>query len=307
MSKKDDALYAFSMTEALVTPLNADLTEPAADNIIGGIGPFDFSGVADISAVPFKSKIDGGAIETVTVDLSAAADQSAVTVDELFAAINVSTPTDITAAKDGTTGRLTLTYGGSGSVVQIWGNAATIAEIGQGVGVRIAYSNTMQSVTDTPTLKDQETITVTDSNGVDTEVIADGYRKGTSGTLTDTAVDYLMRAIVEGGTYDEDEGTYDVPTSLSDTIYFKLETYGALYQVGTSKEADVVKYLKTEVFSCSGTFGDRTRERGWTNSVYNYTATTTRDENGNVTPDSKETVLTVSEYEALSLEDLATA
>jgi len=307
MSKKEDARYDFSLCDVLITPLNDDLTQPTTTNIIGGVGPFDFSGVADDTQVPFISKIDTTAAETVLVDVSGAADTSAVTVAELFAAINLATPTDLTASAEAVTGRLKIAYSGAGSPsrVQVYGEAATLGMIGQGKGVRIVYSNTMQSFSDTPNLKDEETFTTTDAKGVDTEVISDGYRKGTGGTLTDTAMDYLLRSIVEGGVYDETAETYSAPTSMTDKIYFKIELYSGQYEVGTNKVGDLVGYIKTEIFSCKGTFGDRTRERGFVNSVYNYTATSPRDSSGNLTADSVETKLTVSEYEALSLENIA--
>jgi len=163
----------------------------------------------------------------------------------------------------------------------------------------------MQSFTDTPNLKDEETFTTTDAKGVDTEVISDGYRKGTAGVLTDTAMDYLLRSFVEGGVYDETALTYSAPTSNSSKIYFKIELYSGRYEVGTNKIGDLVGYVKTEIFSCKGTFGDRTKERGFVNAVYNYTATSPRDSSGNLTSDTVETELTVSEYEALSLENIA--
>ena len=308
MSERSNARYDFSMTDALIIPLNDDLSQPEVTNIIGGVGPFDFSGVDDDSAVVFKSKIDSGDTESITIDLSGAADTSAVTVAELFAAINLGAPTDLTASSETDTGRLKIAYSGADdpNYVQIWGEAATIGLIGQGKGIRIAYSDTMQSVSDTPDLKDEETFTTTDAKGKDTEVKSDGYRKGTAGTLTDTAMDYYMRSIVENGEYDEDEMTYETPTSNTDQNYFKIEVYAGRYTQGTNKEADLVGYVKTEVFSCKGTFGDRTRERGFTNSVYNYTATSPKDSDGNITSDSKETVLTTSAYEALDLSGLLT-
>lgn len=299
MSKSDVARYDFALTEVLITPLNDDLTQPKKENIIGGVGPFNFSGVAAPATVPFISKIDSGAAETVQVDISGASNQAAVTVAELFAAINLASPTDIIASAEAVTGRLKLVFS-SGSVVQVYGEAATLGLIGQGKGVRIVYSDTMQSISDTPNLKDEETFTTTDANGIDTEIISDGYRKGTGGVLTDTAMDYLLRAIVEGGVYDETALAYTVPTSLNDKIYFRIEMYSGRYAVGTNKVGDLVGYVKTEIFSCKGSFGDRTKERGFVNAVYNYTATSDRS-GGSITPDSKETQLTVAQYEALGL------
>jgi hypothetical protein len=308
MSTLANAKYQFGLKEVLILPLNADFTTPSTTNIIGGIGPFDFSGEAVPTAIPFKSKIDSGAIETVNVDLSGASSISAVTVAELFAAINLAAPTDLTASAEAVTGRLKIAYSGAGSptYVQVWGPAAEIGEIGQGKGVRFAYSNTMLNMTDTPTLKEQELITVTDANGIDTEIQTDGYRKGVSGSFGDTAaIDWYMRSIVEGGTYDETALYYEVPTVNDAGLYFMMIVINAIYGTGTSKERDLTGYVRQEIYSAKGTFGDRTKERGWVNAVYNYTATSPKD-SGVVTADSKEFQMTTAEYQAADYIGLAT-
>ena len=78
-----------------------------------------------------------------------------------------------------------------------------------------------------------------------------------------------------------------------------------MYRFGTNKVGDLVGYVKQEIFSCKGTFGDRTRERGILTSTYNYTATSPRDSAGDISTASKETQLTVAEYEALTLGSIA--
>ena len=298
-----DAKYDFSVCFVRITPLNDDLTQPEPSNIIGGVGPFDYSGEASAAAIPFKSKIDTGAVETVNIDLSLVSDISAVTVSELVSAINTAAPTDLTASAEAVTGRLKIAYSGTGSpsIVQVYGPAATIADIGQGKGVRVVSIDTMQSISDAPIVKDEETFTTTNANGVDTEVISDGYRKGISGSLTDTARSWLARSIIEGGNYEEESLIYTPPTSATRKIYFKLEIFNAIYDVGTQKEANRVGYVQQEIYSCKGTFGDRTRERGFTNWVYNYTATV----DSNIGADSKETELTVAQYEALELDKIS--
>ena len=303
MSLKENAKYDFSMCFVRVTPLNDDLTQPVAANIIGGVGPFDFSGVAVPATVPFISKIDAGAEETVQVDISGAVDQAAVTVAELFAAINVAAPTDVTASAEAVTGRLKLVFA-SGTDVQAYGEAATLGEIGQGKGVRIISSNTMQSFADNPNLKDEETFTTTDAKGIDTEVLSDGYRKGVAGSLSDTAIDYLLRMIIEGGTYDETNLIYSVPTSLTKKVYFKIEVFSAQYLVGTNKEADLVGYIQEIIYSAKGSFSDRTKERGFVNAVYNYSATSPKIA-GVISSDTDEIELSIAAFDALNLENIS--
>lgn len=305
MSLKENAKYDFSMCFVRFTPLNDDLTQPEAANIIGGVGPFDFSGAVAPAAVPLLTKIDATAEEQVDLDLVTppVADITAVTVTELVSAIGVASPTDVTASAEAVTGRLKLVFA-SGTDVQAYGEAATLSEIGQGKGVRIISSNTMQSFSDNPNLKDEETFTTTDSKGIDTEVVSDGYRKGVAGSLSDTAMDYLIRMIVEGGVYDETNELYSVPTVLTKKVYFKIEVFSARYLVGTNKEADLVDYIEETIYSAKGSFSDRTKERGFVNAVYNYTATSPKVA-GVVTPDSDEQVLTIAEFEALDLENIS--
>lgn len=301
MSKKEDARYVFSTTETLVQPLNADLTQPDTGGTygqLGGVGPFDFSGEAVPTAIPLNYKSGTAANASVNVNLSGASSISAVTVDELFAAINTAAPTDLTASKDGTTNRLKIVHDTPASIdfLQLWGPIATIGLIGQGIGTRIAYLDTQKSLSETPVLKEEEQFTSTDSNGIDVEVLSDGYRKGNSGTLTDAADDWYLKAVIDGGTYDETNDTYEVGTSLTAKKYFRIISISARYKVGTNKEADLVDYMKTEIFSCKGSSGERNKERGFVDTVYNWSATSPKDGSGNPLPDTKDTVLSISDY-----------
>ena len=79
MALKKNARYAFGLNYLRVRPLNADLSQPEANNLIGGAGPFDFSGASSAAAVPFVVKIDGGEEKDLTADLSAAVAIAAVT------------------------------------------------------------------------------------------------------------------------------------------------------------------------------------------------------------------------------------
>ena len=302
MSKKANAKYVFSTIETLVQPLNADLSQPDPDGQLGGVGPFDFSGEAVATAIPLNYKSGDGANASVNVDLSAASSISAVTVAELFAAINTAAPTDLTASADVTTGRIKIAHDTPSSIayLQLWGPIATIGGFGQGIGTRVAYLDTQKSLSETPVQKDEETFTTTDSNGVDTEVISDGYRKGNSGTLTDAADDRYLKSIIDGGTYDETLDKYSVPTSLSDKRYFRITSVSARYKVGTNKEADLYDYMVTDIYSCKGSIGDRSKERGFVDTVYNWSATSPKDSSGSPTADTVDSVLTISEYEAIN-------
>lgn len=303
MSLRDNARYAFGLVFARFMPLNDDLTIPIPSRILGDIGPFDFSGVTNIAAVPFITKIDNGAAETVTIDLSGAVDPSAVTVAELVAAINLASPTDVIASIDVTTNRIKIAYDGTDTptYLQVYGEAAKLSFIGQGLGCKFIKTDTLKSLGDTPIVKDEETIPTTDAKGLDTEIISDGYRKGVTAPMVDAAEDWELLAIIEGGHYDETTGAYDVPTSEDEKIYFYVEAYYTRYTKGVNKEADIRSYVQKFIRSCKGAVNDRTHERGWADGNYNIVGTSYKDENDILYADTTLTNLTVEEYEALDV------
>ena len=305
MSLLDNARYHFGFEFLRISAANPDLTPPSPSRIVGGIGPFDFSSAAVPATVELFIKIDGALDSVVAIDLAVPAPASiaAVTVAELFAAINAASYTDITASKDSVTNRLKI-VSASGSYLQVYGEAAETADIGQGLGVKFLKSDTMESSAETITNKEEEQITQTDAKGRDTEIITDGYRKGLTQVWTDTAGDYLIRALIEGGIIDSVTGEYTVPDSSSVKKYFYAELFWARYAEGSNLERNRVGYVQQKIFLAKATFGDRSAGRDWIKWVYNITAPTYKDENGAVQPDSKELPLTVEEYEALDVENV---
>ena len=87
MSLRKAAQYVFGPTIEKFIPLNPDDSTPlpypgkSENAAFSGLGPFDFSGASVIAAVPMTIKIDS-VEETKTIDLSAAVDDSAVTVKQ---------------------------------------------------------------------------------------------------------------------------------------------------------------------------------------------------------------------------------
>lgn len=320
MSLRANARYAFGLDFVRFMPLNDDKTIPIAQTvdgaysapvIIGGAGPFDFSGASAIAAVPFTVQVDGDAEANLTIDLTAAVDDEAVTVDELVTALNavgVLPTVGLTASKALTpvsqAGRLkiVITAPAAEQFVQFYGEAAELAMIGQGFGLKWLNSNTMQSLGDTPTMKDAETFTTTDAHGIDTEVISDEYRKGFTGTIVDTAEDWEILNMMEGGILSADGNYFEVPTINSSKPYFLIEAYYGLYSQGTNKEADIVGYVKKVHRTCKGMGGDRTHERGFANASYSLTGTSYKDASGRVFGDTTKEKLTVAAYNALNLQ-----
>ena len=306
MSIRSNAKYVFGVLWMRLQALNDDLTIVTPDRVIGGIGPFDFSGEADPSAVEMSIKLDNGSVETKDVDVSGAVDVSAVTVAELYAAINAAGFTDITASIEAVTLRLKIAYTGTDTVsyIQVYGDCAEIALIGQGFGSQFVNSNTIQTLTITPTRKDGETITITDAQGIDTDVLTDGYRKGFTGSFVDTAIDMRMLRLIEGGNYDETTGIYTDPTSEDQKIYFSMELFFGMYSQGENKEADLVGVLRKFAKSCVGNEGDSTHERNWNAGNFSFTATTYKDESNTIEGASDREELTVEEWEALDVENV---
>ena len=299
---KEDAKYDHGLTCILFQMRNDDQTEALPANTIGGVGPFDFSGVSAIAAVELSFKIDTTATETKDIDLSGAVSQAAVTVAELFAAINTAAFTGITASAEAVTGRLKL-VSATGDRMQVFGEAADLGMIGQGYGTRIVITNTMENLVTTPNQKEDEIHTVIDSNGVETEVIIPGYRKGVNGSWIDNANDYLIRRIFEGGTIDGTTGKYSAPTVATIKGAFVIEFYVGVYLVGTNKKADLQSYIKQVIKSAVGTYGDRTYLNDFSKANYIYAATSPKVA-GSILPDSDETPLTIAEYQALLLESV---
>lgn len=301
MSLLNSARYDFGLELIRLQALNPDFTVPKVTRIVGGAGPFDFTDAAAWPIIPFSFKTDNGSVISDDIDLTAAADQTAVTVAEIVTAFTTAAPTNLTAEAEAVTGylKISLTVPGSAGYLQFYGELAELTNIGQGLGVKFVKGDTFQTSDETIVRKDDEQITNTDAKGRDIEIDTDGYRKGVNFTITDTAGDYEIRELIEGGVIDSD-GNYNTPTILSERRYFYLELFAPRYTEGTHKERDIAGYVQQIVYSCKGTFGDRSRGRAWVNWIYNVTATTFKDETDTLIPDSKEILLSVAEYEALA-------
>lgn len=304
MAVRTDARYTFGILWVRFMALNDDLTIPTPDRIMGGAGPFDYSGAAVPGAVPMSVKIDNGAVETINVNVAAAAaDISAVTVAELVIAITAAAFTDITASADVGTGRLLIEYSGTETVnvLQVYGLCATLARIGQGFGCEFIRSNTVRELNVTPVRKDEERITTTDAQGKDTEVVTDGYRKGCTIAVIDTADDVELLALIEGGDIDATTGEYSDPTAESEKLYFYIEAFYGMYSEGENKEADMVAVQRRFYRSCKGFEGDNGHSRGWTDGNYNVTCTSYKDENEDIFGASTRKELSIEDWEALDV------
>jgi hypothetical protein len=258
------ARYNFGLSRLRIRARNDDQTIPTPANMIGGAGPFDFSGAAAPAAVTAFIKKNGEAVKSFTIDLDdAGITIGAVTVDQLVSAITAglaaATPaiTGYAASKVAATGRakFVLSSPASGDYVQVWGEAFELAMFGQGKGLKAVCSDTAQTINFAPDVKADTRQTVTDANMKDTEVIIEGYKKGWTGKLVDTVEDFEMMELVESGSIDTD-GSYLEPDSSTKKVSFEIETYNPIYQRGTNLEDEIVGWEHIHALSVKGSVGE---------------------------------------------------
>jgi hypothetical protein len=306
----DNARYDFGLVFLRLMPHNGDGTIPTVSRILGGVGPFDFSKALLPAAVTIKWKIDAGTEQDDTIDLSTVSSISAVTLTELLAACTASSLSGLTTSKDTDTSRfkIALTTPGTVKWLQVYGEVAKYAGIGQGYGAKFIKLDTAQSLAEEPTMKADETKTKTDANGKDIEVQVDGYRKGAAYTLIDLAHDDELRAMLTGAVYDESVAgaeTFEEPTidSVKPTLF--LEAYYAAYLKGTNKLADRVGYKKRLIRSAKCTSAKPgTRQLDFAEWTYALSATAYKTEAGVYLGDARDDNLTVSAFQALNLENV---
>ena len=312
---RNTADFLFTHKQIKFIPLNANLKTPlplgpgpvSVLDANGGVGPFDFSGVVDTSAVEFVIQIQYGAPESKTIDVSTGVGsviESAVTAAELAAAITAAAYTGITASVENL--RITIDVDALwGRYLQVYGEGARIALFGQGVGQRFVLIDTQKSFSSDPVLKEAETFETTDTNNETTEVISDQYRKGFTATFTDSSLNYQLRAILEGGIISEDGKQYKVPSSSDKAIYFAIETVQRVYTYGSNKKQQLTGYILKKFFTAMASKGGETGGIEWQDQVYNIVGTEYKDPVTNViSGDSDEEKLTVAEFDALNWENI---
>lgn len=305
---RQDAPFEFGIEFMRSMPHNDDGTIPGPENIFGGVGPFDFSGVADDTAVVLKIKDDADTVQDLTVDVSGAVDTSAVTVDELVTALTTTfTALDYTASKaEGKDGsdrlKIVSTASPLPTWIQVYGEFAEIAKIGQGLGLKFVKFDTLKTAGLSPVLKEDEEFVTTDSHGRDTSINALGYQKGVTVTNTDSASnDEDLLKLMMGWTDNDTDGGIDSGTSETDRVTFFCEYYWAEYSKGTNQEDDIVGYVRNLVRNATGVAGDATHERGWTDGNFTINGLNYTDASGNLLGAVNRKELTRAEYAALDV------
>jgi hypothetical protein len=306
MALKGSAKYVRGISRVRFIPHNGNGTFPGATSALGGVfggaGPFDFS-AATLSGVPLTIKLDGAAEITKNLVLSSYSGHStAILASEIVTAITTAAFTNLTASVDSTTGRIKIVMT-TGAYLQIYGLAAEICGFGRGIGAQFIKSDTLESITVVPTVKADETDTVTDANGNDTECIIEGYHKGASGQAVDTVEDFYLMRLFSGGLIDS-AGAFSMPNSNSVKPYFAIEIFNPVYGEGESKYNEMTGYEKTTVYNAMGELGDDSLTKAWKKKSYKYTATTYKDSAGVESTAVKYEYLTLAQYAALNIDNV---
>lgn len=308
MSLRDAAEFVTGVEVSKIIPKNTDGSTPlpyvGKTEVVGfsGLGPFDFSGASDISAVPLTIKKNNVA-ETKTLDLSGAVSSSAVTVTELIAAITTAAFTAVTAAVDSRGyGKITLTGAVAISdYIQIYGEAAILGGFGQGYGLKFRTLDTQKSFPFIPTNVDDAIIETIDSNGKKTSVITPGYRDGLTATLVDSAVDDDLRALLNGGSWDETTKTYLPPLSDAERALLSIEVVNKRFLKNSNQKNDWIGATITRAYSMSSKEdGAGTGDNNFQDMSYSFSGTEYTDpETKTKYSDSMTKGFTRAEYEAL--------
>jgi hypothetical protein len=309
MALKDKAIFGFGLHYVRMFALNDDNTTPTPTNIIGGVGPFDMSD-ATIAAVPITIKIDDASAIEIEVDLTAAVAPGAVTAAEIVTAVTTAfaaeTPAvDVTASVDGTSNRIKFVADTAGVIaLQVYGDLAEYSMIGQGFGIKYLTSDTIRTMTETANRKAGETIATTDAWGVDTTVVTDGYYKGFSAPIVDTAEDWEMFALCEG-LHLNASGGMSSPTSETIRPMIGANAFYGKYLQGENRETELVGYREIDYKYCKGMGGDKTHERGFSDSTYTLEGTTHRDAVTKIVQPAWDKIeLTVAQFNALLIESI---
>jgi len=304
----------FPLNDDQSIPFSTTVDSNGKNAIIGGAGPFDFSGVTDISAVDITVQLDNAAASEFTIDLSAAVAQAAVTVAELVVALDAAFLAEgilLDASTEAVTGRLFIETSDTSDppdYVQIYGEAAELAMIGQGFGMKCVKSDTMKSIGFSLNMKDQATRTTTTGNDKDVDLITDGYVKGGNLTLVEAAEDWEEIALLTGATYDEsvagaetvEDGDYS-----TEKIYFCMEVFYAIFSEGENKIGNLIEYVKVFIRSAMGQAGDETREANWSDQNFSVVATGYKNpDTGARAPWRKRSKVSITAYAALDVENV---
>lgn len=308
----------FSIDRIITRRCNPDGTVALPSRIVGGIGPFDYSGITGTDT-PLVTKIDFAAAVTSTISLAGVSDQSAVTVDELVTAIQAASITGLTASKESGTNRLlivadaaesdNLRIGGVNANpvrwLQVYGECAEIAGIGYGAGIKFKVDTDLAGASDAIDRQDAETVDL--ENGVNelTQVEFPAKVLGRNMTATYNSKDLERSYQLAGGTYDATNGTYEDPISSDVPPQVTAETFQRIYGEGKSGFSNFNNVERILYKSGTAAPADRARDaRAFTSNPFDFSFPGYTDENDVAKAAAFIEELSEAEYSAFDFDNL---
>lgn len=303
----------------LVSRCNSDGTPLSPSRVLGFYGTIDLSAyVAGGDNAYLGVKIDNGTEDVQLVNWTAAVLKTAVTVAEMFAAINAAFA-DITASADSSTGRLLIAYTGAGTptfmqIFSVSTHPTFAAELdfgqGQEFGGEGAYYrgclDNAKSITVPNDLKDIENIETEAGDGTLVTVIIAAIMKGKIPVMTFNNSDKQLKQLIQGGTWDAAISEYSPPTSLATRKpKFSIRVFSAIYGTGTSLREDMDGYEHLKLPVVTGIEADTTKEAKTLQEIsYSCKAAEWRNSSGTLQPCYTERNYTQEEHAALDVDNI---
>ena len=290
---------------------NPDGTVPTATRFVGFANTVDLSAVLDDSlyTADLTIKIDNGTAEKKTVNLSAAVDKTAVTVDEVVTALTAAF-TGITWSKEEGTGRLKGTHA-TGTEIAVTGPLAAALDFGQGIahggnGLEFikGFDDRTMSIGMTKNKKDKEEIDQEGAKGGITRMLISAKLLGQTLAIAMKDKDYELLELIQGGTFNRTTGRYTPPpsTRLESPLFF-IDVFSPIYGEGENKMENMSGYEQIRFLSCTGMEGDVPVEaKAWANYSYDVEASEYTDKDGNKEPAWWEQSMTVETFEGMNVE-----
>jgi hypothetical protein len=291
---------------------NPDGTMPTATRFLGFANTVDLTAVLTLDKAHMVIKVDGTS-QDIEIDFTAADDITKVTVAEAMTALNGKyTAPVITFSADTDTGRL-KGVSASGTYVQVTGALAAALDFGQGLtqggnGLEFIkiFNDRTSAVGLAKNKKDKEEIDTEGAKGTIKRMVISPKLQGVNITLGIVDKDYELLELIQGGTYNRTDNTYEPPTSnRQESPVFWGELYSKYYGEGTNKMEDSKFVEKQTINSCTGMESDVPIEaKAWAKYGYDVIATEYTDEADVLHPAWTEAVLTKAQYLALDVENV---
>lgn len=302
----------------LIARNNPDGTPISGSRVLGFYGTVDLSAYATNRAV-LGVKINDNTEQYETIDWTAAAVKTAVTVQEIVNAINAAPFSDITAAIDTATSRLLVYYSGAGTcnflqVFSIDDDPTIAAELdfgqgqtfgGEGAIYYEAFDNT-RTLNLAKRIKDAENIENEAGNGTFIEVTIGAIMKGYNPVITIKDDDYEIKQLIQAGTWTPATSKYTPPlTSQTSKPTFAIIFFSPGYSKGTHERENMSAFLRKDIYSMTGYEADVTYEIKTLQEIsYNCISSEWQNENDVTQPFYQDELLTKDEFNALNVESI---